>query len=273
MILSIDVGGTKTLIALFSESGEVLKKEKIPTNHSIDQFFEELFALIEKEFLDAISAIGIGVPGVIDYDRGIALKFGNLPWTNVNFKARLEERFHVPVTVDNDANVAGYSEANILRPTPPLALYITISTGIGVGIIHNGKLEPTLGKSEAGHIVLLQDGKYRTWENIVSGQSILRDYGKYAHEISDDQTWKEIAHKIALGLLAVIPTLYPDVLIFGGSVGTYFEKFATFLREELERHLPPMIDMPTIVQAQHPEEAVIYGCYELAKNVPHPHTH
>ena len=68
------------------------------------------------------------------------------------------------------------------------------------------------------------------------------------------------------GFLAVVPIVQPDVIIIGGSVGTYFERYGEFLSEILTDHLPPHIPCPKIIQAKHPEEAVVYGCYYYGKD-------
>ena len=91
-------------------------------------------------------------------------------------------------------------------------------------------------------------------------------YKKFARDIKSKRTWRQIADRISRGLLAVVPILQPEVIIIGGSIGTYFSKYGVTLREILAEHLPPHIPCPKIVKAQHPEEAVIYGCYYYGKD-------
>ncbi|HEV2412905.1 MAG TPA: ROK family protein [Candidatus Saccharimonadales bacterium] len=274
MVIAVDTGGTKTLVALFSDTGEIIKSEKIPTNPDLDTFLSELTSFIEEKFWsDKVKQIVMAVPGVVNLETQEVFRFGNLPWENVPFGHLMSQKFNVPITIENDAKVAAFSEARLLESAAPLVLYLTIGTGIGTGLVFKGEPDLALNRSEAGKLILWHDGSYQAWEDIASGRAILRDYKKYAHDIHEDATWKEIAHKLSLGLLAIIPTFYPDVIIFGGSIGAYFESYSRYVSEEVSSHLAPIVKMPRLLKAHHPEEAVIYGCYEIATNNPHPHSH
>ena len=127
-------------------------------------------------------------------------------------------------------------------------------------------IDPGLRYSEAGRALVEYKGKVRQWESFASGRAIVRDYKKFARDIKNKRTWRQIADRISRGFLAVIPAIQPDVIIIGGSVGTYFERYGEFLTEILTNHLPPHIPCPKIVQAKHPEEAVVYGCYYYGKD-------
>ena len=96
--------------------------------------------------------------------------------------------------------------------------------------------------------------------------AIVDAYHKFARDITSKRTWKKIADRISRGFLAVIPIIQPDIIIIGGSVGTYFERYGDYLRDILTSHLPPHIPCPKIIQARHPEEAVVYGCYYYGKD-------
>lgn len=163
--------------------------------------------------------------------------------------------------LENDANLAGLAETRALGTMPPSSLYVTISTGIGTGIIVNGQLLPAMSGSEGGHMLVEYDGGVQEWENFASGFAIRKIYGKYARDIHDKRTWREISDRISRGFLTLVPALQPDVIIIGGSIGTYFERYIDMLRDLLAKHLPPHIPVPEIRQAAHPEEAVLYGCY------------
>lgn len=147
---------------------------------------------------------------------------------------------------------------------PRQSLYVTISTGIGTGIITDGHIDPALRLSEGGRSLVEFDGVVREWESFASGQAIHKAYGKYARDITSKQTWYQISDRISRGFLAIIPLLQPDIVIIGGSIGTYFDRFSSDLQGILRENLPPHIHCPTFVQAKYPEEAVIYGCYYYA---------
>lgn len=79
--------------------------------------------------------------------------------------------------------------------------------------------------------------------------------------------WKTYSHSLAEGLLQLIAITEPEVIVIGGSVGVYFDRFTEALAKELDKHALPLVSLPELREAQRPEEAVIYGCYDLAKQV------
>ncbi|MFS8119507.1 MAG: ROK family protein [Microcoleus sp.] len=266
MIITVDVGGTKTLIASFDKSGTRGPELRFETPKNEAAFLERLVTTIQAVYPDnaKMDAISVALPGMFS-QPGMLDYAPNLGWRHINIQKQLNAHFTCPIFVENDANLAGLAEARALKVTPPLCIYVTVSTGIGTGIITNGQITPELSQSEGGHMVLEYDGVLRSWESFASGNSIHLTYGKYGYEITSKRTWTEIADKISRGLLALIPLLQPDVIIIGGSIGTHFEHYGITLRRILEQKLEKTnISVPTIKQAAHPQEAVIYGCYYYA---------
>jgi len=151
--------------------------------------------------------------------------------------------------------VAGLAETRQLKDIPALSLYVTISTGIGSGIITDGIIHPALRYSEIGRSLVEYDGHVREWETFASGKAIYTIYGKYARDIKSKRTWHQVADRISRGFLATIPVLQPDVIIIGGSIGTYFSSYGTDLKGILKEHLPDHIPLPKIVQAKHPRRS------------------
>jgi predicted NBD/HSP70 family sugar kinase len=144
-------------------------------------------------------------------------------------------------------------------------LYVTISTGIGTGIIVDQQIDPDFEDSEGGHIVLEHNGRRQIWEKFASGSAIVRRYGKRAQDITDAKTWHMIARDIATGLTDLSAVIQPEVIVLGGGVSNYYDRFGGYLEAEMARYNTPLTRMPEIRQAQQPEEAVIYGCYLFAK--------
>lgn len=259
MIVAVDTGGTKTLVAVFNTDGEVVSRDKFPTPQNIDTYLNELKLVIDTLTTNNdITCLSVALPGVIE--NGILVTAGNLGWHDTDMKALLSDHYDCPIIVENDANLAGLAEARALNEVPEVCLYVTVSTGIGTGIVLNGKLNPLLSRSEGGHIVLSHDGGWETWESFASGKALKERTGKLASDISDKQTWHEISDNVAQGLMAILPFLRPDVVIVGGGVGTHFDKFGPHLINTLEANINYHYK-PKIIQAVHPEEAVIYGCY------------
>jgi glucokinase len=265
MYLGVDVGGTKTLVACLDEHGAIIESAKFPTPSVYGVFLRELAKIIVTFSTKGFVAAGVAIPGKVDRTHGVGIAFGNLPWRNVPIKVDLQKMFHCPVVVDNDANLAGLSEALLLKDQYNRVLYVTIGTGIGTGVIFNQAIEPAFADSEGGELLLERGGKLQRWEHLASGKAIVRRFGKRAQEIVDPATWRTIAHDLALGLAELITLVQPEVIILGGGVDKYFDRFGDMLREELQHYETPLVPVPLVQCAARPDDAVVYGCYDLAK--------
>ena len=263
MIIAIDTGGTKTLLASFSNSGEQLKSFEFKTPKNPVQYLDIVHKIIKNEFKkNTIQAISIAVAGICSNKE--VLWANNLGWQNFKIVDNLQEKIkNIPIFLENDANLAGYYEAK--QTNNSNVLYITISTGIGSGIIIDGQISKALSKSEIGRIAIEYDGRIREWETFASGKAIYEIFGKYAKDIKRPKYWLNIADRISRGLLVTIPLLQPETIIIGGSIGEQFESFNIFLHQLLVDNLPSHIVCPNIIKATKPKECVIYGCYEYAK--------
>lgn len=262
--MAIDIGGTKTLLATLGDEGVIVEQHKFPTPKDYDELLKEinqgLATFKNKEF----QAGGVGLPGHIDRQRGISLGSPHVGWGNVPLQADCEKIFQCPFVIENDANMAALSEA-MLHKDHETVLYFTISTGIGTGVVRNQKIEPALIKSEGGHIMLPYKDQLVNWEDFASGRAIYERLGKKAADITDEADWKTIARNLSLGFFEHIAILQPDLVVVGGSVGAYFDRYGKYLVAELKKYEIPLVPIPEIIQAQRPEEAVIYGCYDLAR--------
>lgn len=267
MIITIDTGGTKTLVSSFGRNGRMGKSIKFPTPADQKEYVKALRETVRAEFghADAVDVIVLALPGIIK--DGVAVWCNNLGWANFNAAKELHDLLPgVPLLVENDANLAGLAETRALNPVPVSSLYITVSTGIGSGVITNGFIDPGLRLSEAGRALVEYNGRVQSWETFASGKAIVKVYKKFARDIKSKRTWRQIADRISRGMLAVIPIIQPDVIIIGGSVGTYFDRYGEDLKDILTEHLPAHIPCPKLVSAQHPEQAVVYGCYYYGKD-------
>ncbi|MBC7565022.1 ROK family protein [Candidatus Saccharibacteria bacterium] len=264
MLVAVDTGGTKTLVASFLEDGHIGEQFKFPTPPTTAEWTVMLRGLLVEHFgKETVEAIVVAMPGIVK--GGTAVWCNNLKWMNFDVAGALTGILgNAPLFIENDANLAGLAETRQLKTIPDFSLYVTVSTGIGSGIITNGIIDPALRNSEAGRSLVEFDGAVREWESFASGQAIYKAYGKYARDITSQRTWHAIADRISRGFLAIIPVLQPNVIIIGGSIGTYFEHFGKDLENLLKEHLPGHIPTPQLVQAKHPELAVIYGCYYYA---------
>lgn len=266
MYLGIDVGGTKTLFAVFNGYGEIIYEKKIPTNKSYDKFLDDVQALASQDLAKfKFQQAAIAIPGSIDRKKGMGINFGNLGWHKIMIRDDIKKIVRVPVLVENDANLAGLSEALLVHDKYKKVLYLTVSTGIGDGLIIDGKIDENFADSEAGHMMVRRGNKIEAWEYFASGKALKRRYGKLASEINNASIWREYAADLAVGMQELLAVMQPEVVIIGGGVGAHFEKFSAYLEGELYKMQDPLVKIPPIIKAKRPEEAVIYGCYELIR--------
>ena len=266
MIIAIDTGGTKTLVASFSDEGILLKSFEFPTPKSTIDYISSIQSVIIHELQpDKIEAISIAAPGIIENQT---IKWAkNLDWRNFDIKAEFEKIFpKTLIFLENDANLAGLFEAQNLSAKN--TLYLTFSTGVGGGFITNKHINRGLSQSEVGRVPVHFHNQTIEWEEIASARKIVELYGKFVSEISANETekWQEIAERISLGILTIIPIFQPDFIVFGGSLGGQFENYHQILEKIIREKVDPEIKIPRLILAQKPKEAVIYGCYKFAKN-------
>jgi predicted NBD/HSP70 family sugar kinase len=265
MYLGIDVGGTKTLVASLTNEGVITESTKFPTPKNYHEFTLQLKEAISGLHTKEFRAGGIAIPGLVDRKHGTGIAFGNLPWAHVPVQADVERMIHAPVVIENDANAAALSEAMLLKHDYSVVIYVTIGTGIGTGIIVDQKIDKAFEDTEGGYMLLDHKGKLVQWQKIASGRAIFERFGKRASDINDEKTWKLISRDIARGLIELIAMAPPDVIVIGGGIGTHFHKYEKWLNAELKKYETPLTPVPPIRQAQRPEEAVVYGCFDLAK--------
>jgi glucokinase len=245
MIIGVDLGGTKILTALADSKGSILSIVKIDTEAASGP--EKVLSNITRSIILAakqakvpmsrISKIGIGAPGPI-LGKAIIVSPPNLPgWKNVNIKSILQKKLKKHIRVENDANAAALGELCFGAGKGfRNLLYITISTGIGGGIIINGKIyRGALGTAgEVGHMVLEPKGpkcgcgRRGCLEALAAGPAIAKMAGKknaleaeIAARRGDKKSLKAIktaAKYIAMGIGDLNNILNPDIFVIGGGV-------------------------------------------------------
>ena len=275
--LVIDIGGTKTLIALFNRRGRVIKKFKFKTPNSKSEFLGILksalipFSDVYKAHLhskesprktDSIRQVIIAIPGNVE--DNVATKFGNRPWKNLDLTHELKKLFSAPITLKNDADLGAIYESTFHRGR---TLYLTFSTGIGGGIAKRGQLAKNSKTLEPGHTHYIYQGKDLEWEDIASCNAIGSTYGVQATSVRGQAAYNDIAFRVSLGLPQLIQRYHPDTIIIGGPLANQYPNFKSQLRANLRRLLPKTKKLPRIVPAKRPKEAVIYGGYTYAKKL------
>lgn len=266
MYITVDIGGTKTLLAVVNDHGEIVEEIKFPTPKNYDNWLLELRHTATQLKHQEFKAGGVACPGMIDRKHGRIVKQPNLPWKNEPLQANLEKVFGCPIAIENDANLAALSES-MLHPNIDSVLYVTISTGIGTGFTYKRQLEPSMIDCEGGHVPVDDHGKYTSWEKYSAGSVLYKHFGKKISDIpaDDHAAWKYIVDHLKTGLFANLAIMQPDLVVIGGSVGAHFDKYGKLLQKELDAMVLPVVPIPKIIEAQRPERCVTFGCYELAK--------
>ena len=168
-LVGIDVGGTKVAFAVGDETGRLHAQERRPTALSGDAatdvrgLVDSVRRILERSGTGSVDAIGVAVPSPLDPVRGIVLNPPNLPgWRDVPLRDLLEDAFGVPVFIENDANAAALAEWHFgaARGFEHVA-YLTMSTGVGAGLILGGRLHGGVMASagEVGHAPVEWDGE------------------------------------------------------------------------------------------------------------------
>lgn len=265
MVLAIDIGGTKTLLAVFDKKGKVVDSIKIPTSKDFKQFTNDLADIAEKFTTYSIKQGCAASRGLIDRKTGVFLEDTVLEWRNAPLVSTLGQLFGCDFILENDSKLAGLSEASVLGQYRKV-LYITISTGIGTALVIDGKIDKDLENSEIGKSLYWYDGELTPWEQFASGKAINERFGRQASEIDDEDSWRGICLDWAPGIINACLALNPDVIVVGGSLGSHFHKYGQLLNETVQSLSPEGFTPVEIRQAHRPEDAVIYGCYEYAKS-------
>lgn len=214
---ALEAGGTKMVCAVGDAQGNILERISLPTQTPEETMPEMLRFFSGK----GLAAVGIGCFGPVDLDRrsptyGSILATPKLAWRDYPIVQRFEEALGVPVGFDTDVNAAALGEAvwGCTRHVEN-SIYITVGTGVGVGVIIRGKPYHGMLHPEAGHILMdrraddpLEKGicpyHGNCLEGLASGPAIERRWGKKAQELSDrPEVWELEAYYIALSLIHI----------------------------------------------------------------------
>lgn len=288
--LGVDIGGTNIRMAVVSDEGEmvrVIKKRTSPTKEPADlvEQIVKLYEEIEPQDFQ-IEGMGIGVPGPVIQETGYVHFLSNLGIDDFNLKQLVEEKLNIKVRVGNDANLAGFAEAMAGRGKGfNVVQYMTISTGIGGGLIVNGRvIGGTNGfAQEIGNMIVdpfnekKQNDKMAkgSFESLCSGTALVSSAkengldvehaGKvFELALNGNEAAKKIKKDWLLYMGAALSTMYayiePDVFVLGGGVMKSSHLFLNELREEIDKHIFPKMRGKIKVEVAHfDQDAGIIG--------------
>jgi len=307
--VGIDLGGTNIAVGTVSESDRILSKVSVPTLASrpwpavvadMGDAVEAAAAQAGLSLSDCVQ-IGIGSPGTCDSRQGTVVRAYNLGWYGVPVCSALQERFQVPAKLSNDANCAALGEvvAGAAKGCRNMVL-ITLGTGVGSGIIINGKIYAGMRSAgaELGHTLLVLDGEPCTcgrrgcWEAYASATALIRQtrQAQSAHPESllaqtplqevngrtafdaaraGDQAALEVvrayARYLAAGLTNVVNALAPEMILLGGGICNQGEYLLSLLRDYVAENCFGKKEgaIPAIRTAQLGNDAGIIGAAAL----------
>lgn len=275
-ILGIDLGGTKVRVGLI-ENNSLVKVESLPitkTGNVID-VVNDISNLIERFSGHKIKGIGIGVPSVVDVEKGIVYDVQNIPsWKEVHLKDLLEKKFGVPVYVNNDANCFVVGEKYFGKGKDYENIVgLIIGTGLGAGIVIHGKLYAgkNCGAGEFGTIPY----KDKTYEYFCSGQFFTNKYNMTGEELFQKA---EQGDKVAMNIFSkfgsnfgeaiklIMYSVDPEIIILGGSVSKSFDLFKNEMYKSISDFSYPKSIDNLIIEVSEIENVAILGAAALYYN-------
>lgn len=294
-IIGIDIGGTNVELAIVNLYGKVLDKktfltQKYVANHLIEKLIDSINQLINKQNLTEkqILGVGIGVPGITDFKKGVILDAPTLGWKNYPLKQVLSERIPFPIYIDNDVNVsvlgerwrgAAKNKRNILK--------VMLGTGVGCGMILNGELYrgASYAAGEIGYMVTdkttLEKGYTSVFEgygfldNHVGGSAIAKQMTKESgtntiqkkpmtafqvfnlaskKNAQAEKVVEEMIQHVSIAIMNVIAMVNPECIVIGGGVSKSLRPYLPKIKAMIREYLPIECE---ILFSQHEDVSVI----------------
>ena len=281
---AVETGGTKIICAILDEEGQLLDSLRFPTDNP-----DKIIVNIAEYFKQRdIASLGIGSFGPVDINTdsptyGYILDTPKPGWRNYPFLPKLKEKLNIPMVIDTDVNCACLGEM-MYGSTKGIntMIYITIGTGIGVGVVVGKTTLKGMLHPEAGHILMRRnpadsyEGKcpYHKdcFEGLASGPAINERCKVPAYEIpADDSVWELEADYIAQAVTNYILAYSPEKVVLGGGVMEQIHLFP-MIRERVAKYMNGYITTKQIcdidnyiVPATLNGKQGIFGAYYLAK--------
>lgn len=281
---ALEAGGTKMVCAIGDENGRIIERISIPTKTPEETIPEIMNYFKGKD----IKALGIGAFGPVDVIKdsatyGHILDTPKLAWRNFDLVGTFQKKLNIPIGLDTDVNASCLGETTFgCAKGLDSVIYITIGTGVGVGVSINGKLLHGMLHPEAGHILSVPhpEDTYKgkcpyhgtCFEGMAAGPAIEDRWGKKAIDLVDkNEVWELEAHYIAGALMTYILTYVPRKIILGGGV-MHQEQLFPLVHKKVRELLNGYINTKElqdienyIVPCSLNDDQGIMGCIQLAK--------
>lgn len=276
--IGIDLGGTNIAVGVIDEQYRIVSQASCPTDAArpYTDVIGDMISTVEQVLSAAdltaedCESIGVGSPGNCDSERGVVVRAYNLGWFNVPICEQLQKHFGIPAKLSNDANVAALAEtvAGAAVGCKNLVL-ITLGTGVGGGIIIDGKIYAGMRSAgaEMGHSLLVLDGEPCTcgrkgcWEAYGSVTALIQQGKRAAKEHPDsllggvkdmmgidifrcadrgDTVAQRVVDRwceyVAAGLTDIVNTLAPEKILIGGGISKQGERILAPMRRYIVTH-------------------------------------
>lgn len=287
LTIGVDVGGTKIAAGVVDENGRILDRTRVPTpadpQWAVDAIAQAVREL--KELHPGVTAVGVGAPGYINRERSVVIMAPNIAWENEPLKTRIEELTGLDTVIENDANCAAWAEFRFgAAADHDDMLLITVGTGIGGGIVLEGRLHRGhFGVAgEIGHLNMVPDGLpcgcggRGCWEQYASGRA-LRRYGRekaaadpvagkrmldlndgvaetirgiHITEAAEEgdplalECYEEVADWLGRGLADLAALFDPSVFVLGGGVSDAGRLLLDPVAKAFEKHITGGVHRP-----------------------------
>ncbi len=274
-VLGVDLGGTNLRAAVVRPSGEIVMRTSQPTPPDDPAALARLMREVAIEANEELRGAVVGVPAVVDYEHGVAERMPNLlAWEGRVAAQPLADACGLPAVLVNDADLAAVGEHRYGagRGTDDM-VYLTISTGIGGGVVIGGRL--LHGKRSLAEIgqTTIDHRELRTLESLAAGPALERLSGLSGAEVTrraragDEAAlgWlREIATAIAIGVANAIEAYMPERVVIGGGVASAGALLLDPLRERLgAMHTSRLLDPSQVVPASGGDDAGLRGAWPL----------
>ena len=311
--VGVDVGGTNVKVALVDKTGSIVYTDTVPTRaemgyeYTISNIIKAISDVIKESKVtkDAVEGIGFGFPGQIDCDNGIVRLAPNIPgWVDIPIADIVSKEFGVPVKVDNDVRCAALAELNYgAGKGTTNMICITVGTGIGSGLIVNGKLVRGASNAagELGHIKLQMEGgplcgcgDQGCLEAFASGPAIVAMAEEYIKggkstkyrelakneitpyyvceaakqgDVVAKKIFEIIGTYIGTGLASVVNLLNPEKIVIGGGVADAGDFLFNPIKDALKKRTMPIQGAAVqVVHAELGNTAGVIGASLLIEN-------
>ncbi len=310
--LGVDLGGTNIAIGIVDKDGSILNKASVPTpsNGEYKDVVAAMISLSKKLIADNnlelsdFEAVGIGCPGSIDYKKGSVAYSNNLRFDDVPLVDEFQKHWNIPIVLENDANAAAYGEYMINGNNADVFVAVTLGTGVGGGVIIDGKIfrGANGAGAELGHSVLVHKGLPCTcgrkgcWEAYAAAtalvkqtkiaiekhpESLMAGFAKERGKVNGrtafdaakkgDAAAKEVVKQyieyVADGIVNMVNIFQPNKVVVGGGISNEGEYLLAPIREYVKKNDYNRLFTPVEIEAAKLlNDAGIIGAALAAKN-------